>query len=157
MRAKAGAGSPAKGEAPRFRRGDDDQIRAVALELLRARPRPYPSQAAFVRDVVRRLRESDPRSAVGGERLRRIALDTPQMRVRPRFAERADAGALTSCPVCRGPLDPIVNRTLDGARATLGWRCPRCGYWTHRRRRVPVRYVFERAARGRRTTPSATR
>ncbi|HZY71244.1 MAG TPA: hypothetical protein VFF67_09755 [Thermoplasmata archaeon] len=156
MRARAGAASPAEADAPRFRRADDDQVRAVALELLRARPRPYPSQAAFVRDVVRRLRESDPKAVVAGDRLRRIALDTPQMRVRPRFAERADGPAMSQCPVCRGPLDPIVNRTLDGARATLGWRCPRCGYWTHLRRRVPVRYVFERVARRRGATRSGT-
>jgi hypothetical protein len=66
------------------------------------------------------------------------------VRVDVRYAERPTRRPLQCCPVCRSTLRPIRNRTLEGDRVTLGYRCTHCAYWTHLRRRVPVRYRFVR-------------
>ncbi len=99
------------------------------------------------------LAAKDPLAALGGWRLRRLVLGSPGIRVDVRYAERATRRPLSSCPVCGAPIAPIRNRTLEGDRVVLGYRCTRCGYWTHLHRRTPVRYRF--LAVGRDAPPSA--
>jgi hypothetical protein len=123
-------------------------VRTVALELLRASSRPFASQSSFAAEIVRRLRRADPELVVGGTRVRRLLIETPGVVVRVRYGERAGPPPSEICPVCGGSLRPIPNRTLDGTTVTVGYRCTRCAYWTHLRRRVPVRYIFEQRRRG---------
>lgn len=125
-----------------------EDVRTAALELVRKGRGPFASQGELVRAVRRRLRADDPLAAVGGPRLRRILITTEGIRVDVEYAEREVSGPLESCPVCGSEVVPIRNRTLDDAAVTLGYRCPACGYWTHRKRRVPVRYTFRAAPDG---------
>ncbi|MGI0053860.1 MAG: hypothetical protein ACREC5_03360 [Thermoplasmata archaeon] len=104
--------------------------------------RPFGSQAELRRALLRELRGRDRRFALGGRRMREILLELPGIELKVRFAERPTRRPLARCPVCASDLVPIRNRTLWGDRVTLGYRCRRCGYWTHLRRRVPVRYEF---------------
>jgi tRNA(Ile2) C34 agmatinyltransferase TiaS len=138
----------------RFHHVASEDLRGAALELVRRARGPFASQVELLRAIRRRVRADDPLAVVGGRRLRYLLLATPGVRVDVEFTERNVAGALTKCPVCGGDVVPIRNRTLDAAAVTLGFRCPTCGYWTHRRRRVPVRYTFRAASDG--TEPRAT-
>ena len=144
MPGKGGGAARRRGAAagPSFRRVTPDAVRSAALQLLRRARGAFPSQGELLRAVRRQLRSEEPLAALGGPRLRHLLLATPGVRVDVEFAERPTRRALTVCPVCAGALAPIRNRTLDGERVVLGFRCPQCGYWTHRRRRVPVRYTF---------------
>jgi hypothetical protein len=149
---------PAKGDAAAHRRprrrgrryhhAAPEEVRTAALELVRRARGPYPSQGELVRAVRRRLRADDPLAAVGGPRLRRLLITTDGVRVDVEYAERNVPGPLEACPVCGSAVVPIRNRTLDASAVTLGFRCPTCGYWTHRKRRVPVRYTFRAASDG---------
>lgn len=151
--------------APRFRVPDGESVRAAALAVLRRRRGPPPTQSELARAVRPLLRSDEPLYALGERRLRRLLLETDGVRVDVEYAERATGDPPPECPVCGSPLAPISNRTLDGGRTVLGAECPRCGYWTHRRRRVPVRYGFRavsgpsrvaaRAAGGTTRRPSA--
>ena len=126
----------------RFHRVDPGEVTAAALELVRRARGPVASQRELLHAVRRRLRSEDPLAALGAPRLRRILLATPGIRVEVEYAERAPSAPPAACPVCGASVVPIRNRTLDTAPVVLGVRCPTCGYWTHRRRRVPVRYSF---------------
>ncbi len=128
--------------APAFRRPAPEIVRRAAEAVLVRSRGPIPSQGALLRAVAPVLRDEDPAFALGGRRLRGILLGIPSVRVTVEFAERPSRRPLTACPVCGGALTPIRNRTLLDDRITLGYRCPRCGYWTHLKRRVPVRYTF---------------
>jgi hypothetical protein len=134
----------------RFRRPSSDDVRSAAIELLRRQSRPFPSQTAFTQALVRQLRRTDPRIVLSGTRLRQLIFGAPGVALRVRYAERRTGTPPTICPVCRSPLRPISNRTLDGDPVTIGYACTRCDYWTHRRPRVPIRYLYGRA--GRRST-----
>ncbi len=148
MSAKDDEGSPDKPgrpeSSPKYRRPPADLVRSVARRTLGRTGGRIRSQAALRRAVLPTLAAKDPLFVLGGLRLRRILLGAPGVRVEVRYAERPTRRPLPRCPVCRSEVRPIRNRTLEGDRVTLGYRCTRCAYWTHLRRRVPVRYRFVR-------------
>jgi hypothetical protein len=138
--------SPAKAwTGPRYRRPPDDDIRRAARRLVRGGKASFASQNRFRSALVAALRRDEPLAVVSGKRLRRLLVGLPGVRLVVRYSEREDARPLTSCPVCGAELRPIRNRTLAGDSVVLGQRCTRCDYWTHRTRRVPVRYLISGA------------
>jgi hypothetical protein len=136
-----GPSPPGEPGGPSFRRPDEETVRRVARRTL-ARGRAYPSQAALRRELLPLLQQEDPLYRLGGRRLRALLVEAPGIELRVRYAERPTRRPLDRCPVCGGELRPIRNRTLLDDRVTLGYRCRRCRYWTHLRRRVPTRYQF---------------
>jgi len=148
--AKAAAAEPPKPRPPpAFRRADADTVRAALDRLLVLGIGHYSSQSAFLRAFRPALHAEDPTMRIAGPRLRSLLVETPGVRLLVRYTELADPRPPGACPVCAGPLRPIRNRTLTGEVVALGLRCPRCGYWMHRRRRVPVRYSIQRVPRRR--------
>jgi hypothetical protein len=149
--AKDGGDSPRADEEParRYHVPDAEEVRRVARRVLRSGRPSYPSQVAFRAAVEAALRREDPLAVVGGSRLRRLALETPGVRLSVHYAEREMHRTLAECPVCSSPLRPVRNRTLTGESVVLGQQCTRCDYWTHRLLRVPVRYSFSRSGRPR--------
>jgi hypothetical protein len=143
---KAGGARPSTDEvAPaKFRRPADELIRRAARRVVRGGRASFTSQAAFRSAILAVVRRDEPLATVGGKRLRRLLIDVPGVRLTVRYTERADDPLPAECPVCGGGLDPIRNRTLTGDSIVLGRRCRRCDYWTHGKRRVPVRYLFFR-------------
>jgi len=132
-----------------FRLPSDDEVLEAALGALRTR-RTVRSETALLAIVRQALRKADPALAVGRRRLRLVCLRSGKVEVTA-FTRYSDARRpLSRCPVCRGPISPIRNKTVYDGSVTLGHRCPQCGYWTGIRRRVPTLYVYTRrgAARG---------
>ncbi len=130
---------------PRFRRPADDEVRRAARRLVRGSKAAFSSQAEFRTALIASLRRDEPLATVGGLRMRRLLVQLPGVRLTVRYRERAAAPPLTACPVCGAPLKAIRNRTLGGDSIVLGQQCTRCSYWTHRSRRVPVRYLISSA------------
>ncbi|MFZ0830037.1 MAG: hypothetical protein WAN40_02740, partial [Thermoplasmata archaeon] len=130
--------------APKYRLPPGDLVRSVARRQLGRMGLAARSQAGLRRAMLPSLATKDPLFVLGGWRLRKLLIDSPGIRVDVRYAERPTRRPLQRCPVCRSPLKPIRNRTLEGDRVTLGYQCTHCAYWTHLRRRVPVRYRYVR-------------
>jgi hypothetical protein len=154
-----GGAAARRSRKPRFRRPPPEAVATAALDLLRRRRGVPPNQAELARAIGPKLRDDLPEAALGGRRLRRILLKTPGVRVDVTYAERGRGVPPRVCPVCGGSLDPIRNTTLDGPGVELGARCRACGYWTHLKRRVPVRYSFRAfsVARAPRLEPATAR
>ena len=130
---------------PRYRRPTDEEIQRAARRLVRGGKASFASQSRFRSALVMVLRRDEPLAVVSGRRLRRLVVGLPGVRLVVHYSERDDARPLTACPVCGSELRPIRNRTLSGDSVVLGQRCTRCDYWTHRARRVPVRYLISGA------------
>ncbi len=126
----------------RYRHASAELVQRSARRLVRGGKASFPSQAAFRTALLTLLRTEEPLAVIGGKRLRRLLIDSPGIRVTVAYTERAGGSLPTSCPVCGSPLFPIKNRTLSGEVVAIGRRCSKCAYWTHRLRRVPVRYGF---------------
>lgn len=143
MRRRSASGKVAgvrRAKRRQYRRPSEPSIGEAIASLFGVGPVRFDSQRALVEMLRRRLARDDPLFAIGAERLRRIA--TREGLVRWRVDYRIESGRppFTRCPVCRGELGAVRNRTLDGTTVTLGRRCPACGYWSQRDRRVPIRY-----------------
>ncbi len=148
-----GAEAPSPRKAPptgKFRRPADELIARAARAVVRGGKASFPSLTAFRQAVLDGLRHDEPLAAVGALRLRRLLVDVPGVKLTVHYAERPDRPLPTECPVCRGPLVPIRNRTLTGETVVLGQECSRCPYWSHTVPRVPVRYTVARGAARRR-------
>lgn len=130
---------------PKYRRPADDEVQRAARRLVRGGKAAFVSQARFRAALLTSLRRDEPLAVIGGRRLRRLLIDLPGVRMSVRYTEREPGQPLTSCPVCGSALKPIRNQTLSGESVVLGQRCTRCDYWTHRTRRVPVRYMISSA------------
>ncbi len=141
MPGKGDAAAPARpGRVPAYRRAGPAAL-AEAAERLRARGRvEFPSQEAFVTQLRRELAREYPVLRIGTRRLRRLLVEAGALKLTISYARRTDRRPMTACPVCAGDLRRVLNRTLEDDRVLLGYACPRCGYWTHLGRRVPVRY-----------------
>lgn len=148
MPAKGDGAGPSEPETPepgpKYRRPSAELVQESARRALRRGIRRFPSQNAFRRAMLARLKAEDPLFALGPRRLRALLVDAPGVRLEVRYAERTTRSPLTRCPVCSSDLRPLKNRTLWDDEVVLGYRCTRCAYWTHLNRRVPVRYSFRR-------------
>ncbi len=131
--------------AVKFRRPADELVQRTARRVVRGGKAVFPSQSSFREALLRLIRRDEPLATIGGARLRRLLVDVPGVRMSVRYTEREETRPLERCPVCGSALRPIRNRTLADETVVLGQRCTRCEYWTHRLRRVPVRYTFSQA------------
>lgn len=140
------AASPTSEEAAaRFRRPAVELVQRAARRVVRGGKASFASQAAFRSALLEMIRREEPLATIGGPRLRRLLLDVPGIRLSVRYREGPEGRPPATCPVCGSELAEIRNRTLEGERVVLGKKCTRCDYWTHGRRRVPVRYLFSKA------------
>ena len=122
-------------------RTDDAAIVDAARRVL-ASAKTIVSQREIHAQVVRDLRERDPQAGVTAERVRRLLATQPFVRLEMRTRRGPKEKVLTRCPVCTTRLERIKNQTLFGGEVTLTLRCPACGYWTGKDKRIPTLYIF---------------
>jgi DNA-directed RNA polymerase subunit RPC12/RpoP len=127
---------------PEYRIPKDDVIRAAIGRVFQTR-HEVPSQRALKSLVEREVRGSE-NFRVGEERVRRLAIESGGVGLEIHTRESDEKRGLTKCPVCGERVKKLKNMTVFGGTVTLGFKCPRCGYWSGLRRRVPTRYVFRR-------------
>jgi len=126
----------------KFRRPSVDVVQRAALRVLGRDGRHFRSQRELRSALLPVLQREDALYRLGGARLRRTLIGLPGLRLTVRYAETGSRRPLQRCPVCFSKLQPIRNRTLYGDEVVLGYECTHCAYWTHLRRRVPIRYGF---------------
>ncbi|UCD92366.1 MAG: hypothetical protein JSV43_00065 [Methanobacteriota archaeon] len=127
---------------PDYRVPKNEQV-LDALKSIFLRRRVVNSQRELKKLVEKELR-SDEEFKVGEQRLRHVVLDSDLLDVDIHCRESLEKRHLTKCPVCGSKLKKVRNLTVFGGSVTLGFKCPRCAYWSGLRKRVPMRYVFTR-------------
>jgi len=100
------------------------------------------SQRKLTALVRQELRRQDPEFAVGGERVRRLAIEGTLATLVIHCRDSDERTTAGDCPVCGSKMKRVRNITVYGGTVTLGYTCPRCHYWTGVHQRIPVRYVF---------------
>ena len=127
---------------PEYRIPPDDVIKAALARVFQTR-HEVTSQRALKRLIERDLRGPE-NFRVGEERVRHLAIDSGLVTLEIHTREADQRKSLTKCPVCGERVKRLKNMTVFGGTVTLGFKCPKCGYRSGLRRRVPIRYVFTR-------------
>lgn len=113
-----------------------------AIERVLTASGAIPSQTLLTSLVADELHAEDPAFRVSGERVRRVALASPRIKIQITARRTDDQPIPDRCPVCGQALSVKRNATLDGRLVALESKCTSCPYWTGSRRRVPMRYQF---------------
>ena len=124
---------------------DEDVIDAVRIVF-----KKYPtvsSQRKLKTLVDKELQSKKDVFQVGEPRLRLLVLTRKLAQVEIHTREGDPDKILHKCPVCGGSLQRVKNQTIYGGEVTLEFRCSRCGYWTGKKKKIPLLYVFHSKAK----------
>jgi hypothetical protein len=119
----------------------DEQVLA-ALRRVMSKARIVQSQRVLHELVSEELQQKNKQYSVTQKRLRLLALNQPFVKVEIHSREGNPKKTLHRCPVCHHQLKRVRNLTIWGGMVTIELRCPHCGYWTGKKKRIPTRYVF---------------
>ncbi|MDN5357418.1 MAG: hypothetical protein PWR17_587 [Candidatus Methanomethylophilaceae archaeon] len=120
---------------------DEDTVADSILIVMHKNPQ-IRSQEELARFVRRHLSATDPEYKVSGERIRRIGINRKIIGVAIEYNASKSSKISELCPVCRNPMVPIRNRTLDGGVVEMRRKCSVCPYAIGSNPTVPGRYFF---------------
>jgi len=122
-----------------------DELVLNALRRVIVKARIVQSQRVLHELVSAELQQKNKKYSVTQKRLRLLALNQPFVKVEIHSREGNPKKTLHRCPVCHHQLKRVRNLTIWGGMVTIELRCPHCGYWTGKKKRIPTRYVFHYA------------
>ncbi len=119
----------------------NEEIKEILIEVLR-KFRTVQSQNKLKNLVIKELNKKKKKFGLTGNRLRNIAINSDFIKLEIHSREGDPDKLMVKCPVCRGALKRVKNLTIWGGEVTIEFRCPTCGYWTGKKKRIPTRYIF---------------
>jgi len=119
----------------------DEQITGALKKVLK-KYRSISTQYKLKKLVLKNLNTKKEKYGISQARLRRIAINSDFVKLEIHSREGDPKKLLTKCPVCLHSLKNVKNQTIWGGKVTLEFKCPNCGYWTGKKKRIPTRYVF---------------
>ena len=124
-----------------YRIPKDDDI-AKAIENCLSRSPRVRSQTVLNELVQTELMCVDETFRVSGNRIRKVGIERGLFDLEIRYAHTEGPTQYDVCPVCRGKLEPVRNRTLDWKTVELSRDCPVCGYSAKSDATRPARYII---------------
>jgi uncharacterized protein with PIN domain len=113
-----------------------------ALKKIFKKYRTIPSQHKLKTLVTKELNTKKEKFGVSPARLRHLAIQSGFIKLEIHSREGSPKKLMNKCPVCLAHLKRVKNLTIWGGEVTIEYKCPKCGYWTGKKRRIPKRYVF---------------
>jgi len=119
----------------------DEQIKQSLKKILN-KFRVIHSQSKLTNLVKKDLNSKKKKYGLTGSRIRNIAINSDFIKLEIHSRKGDPKKLMTKCPVCKGVLKRVRNKTIWGGKVTIEFNCPSCGYWTGKKKRIPTRYVF---------------
>ncbi|MGA1821321.1 MAG: hypothetical protein ACMUIG_02195 [Thermoplasmatota archaeon] len=121
----------------------EEMVRQTILKVLEGNV-TISSQTRFHALILKHLKNDNggKRFRLSPRRLRKISavMDNVDLIIHCREGKTTFKGK--SCPVCGSEMSDIKNQTLYGWTISTGKYCETCHYWSGKRKRIPIRYVF---------------
>ena len=127
----------------RYHIASDEQIQK-SLENVLNHYRIVNSQSKLKELITKDLKTKKIKYGVSGHRIRNIAINSDFVKLEIHTREGDPKKLMTKCPVCGNTLKHVKNLTIWGGEVTIELNCARCGYWTGKKKRIPIRYVFHK-------------
>jgi len=119
-----------------------DEIIKKGLKNIFKKTHTVNSQKELKVLIKKEIKTKKKNYSVSEKRLRTIALATDFIKIDIHSRQGDPNKILSKCPVCGNPLDRVKNLTIWGGEVTIEFRCLKCGYWTGKKKRIPMRYIF---------------
>ncbi|MBI4010403.1 MAG: hypothetical protein HY361_04430 [Candidatus Aenigmarchaeota archaeon] len=100
------------------------------------------SQEDLARHAVKLLKKEDKNYTLSPIRVKRIALDIPEIEVKAKTKKTVKLQDIKNCPVCESDIRPLTVKNLLNKNIAIGYRCTSCSYQSDLEAFMPMRYIF---------------
>jgi len=100
------------------------------------------SQEELTSLVERELKKIDKNYVVGTTRVKRIALEIPEIEVKAKTKKSISLQKIEKCPICGSEISEIKVKNLLGKDIVIGYKCSKCGYESDLEAFLPMKYIF---------------
>ncbi len=120
----------------------EEEVSRIIEKILKRRG-TVESQRELHDEVMKHLVRMNKSYRLTPRRMRLIAINSGKVRMEIRYKVMdKNVESMETCPVCGSRMVKIENATLDGKRVVIGYKCVKCPYWTAKKLRMPIRYIF---------------
>ncbi len=92
--------------------------------------------------VLKKLKKYDTNFAISPQRVKKLALKIPSIKIKAKTKRMPKMIKLKKCPVCEKRIKKIYGKNLANKRVHTGYVCKNCGYTTDLEALMPMKYVF---------------
>jgi predicted RNA-binding Zn-ribbon protein involved in translation (DUF1610 family) len=100
------------------------------------------SQDRLADEVLRELRKEDKNYVITPTRVKRIALEIPEIEVKAKTKKSINLQKIEKCPICENEIVERKIKNLVGKEIIVGYKCTKCGYESDLEAFMPMKYEF---------------
>ena len=100
------------------------------------------SQEELSRLVFKRLKRENKDYVVSPVRVKRIALDIPEIEVKAKTKKTVRLQKIDRCPICHSKIEPLEVKNLAEKKVLIGYQCTVCAYQSDLEAFMPMKYQF---------------
>lgn len=100
------------------------------------------SQEELARLVLGRLKRENKNYVVSPIRIKRIALEIPEIEVKAKTKKAVRLQKITKCPICYSEIKPLKVKNLVNKDVLIGYSCTNCGYQSDLEAFMPMKYLL---------------
>jgi len=100
------------------------------------------SQEKLSRLVLKRLKRENKDYVVSPVRVKRTALDIPQIEVKAKTKKTVKLQKINNCPICHSRIEPLEVKNLADKKVLIGYQCTGCAYQSDLEAFMPMKYSF---------------
>ena len=118
-----------------------DVVADIIRKVLSSR-KVVESQEELASLVEKELKKKDKNYVVGATRVKRIALEIPEIEVKAKTKKSVSLQKIERCPICGSEVKEIKVKNLLGKDIVIGYKCSKCGYESDLEAFLPMKYIF---------------
>ncbi|MGC8812521.1 MAG: hypothetical protein ACP5O8_02955 [Candidatus Aenigmatarchaeota archaeon] len=119
----------------------EGKVKEAILEILKSRLK-VESQEELARLVLRLLRKEDKNYALSPIRVKRIALQIPEVEVKAKTKKAVKMQKIEACPICNSKIEEVKVKNLLNKEIVVGYKCSKCAYQSDLESFMPMKYIF---------------
>ena len=114
----------------------------IAIKKVLKRHLKVESQDRLAELVLKELRKEDKNYTVTPTRVKRIALEIPEIEVKAKTKKSINLQKIEKCPICESEIVERKIKNLVGKEIIVGYKCTKCGYESDLEAFMPMKYEF---------------
>jgi len=115
---------------------------ANAIKKILSSRKVVESQEELASLVEKELKKINKDYVVGATRVKRIALEIPEIEIKAKTKKSIGLQKIEKCPICGSEVNEIKVKNLLGKDIVIGYKCSKCGYESDLEAFLPMKYIF---------------